>query len=469
MVQKLFRDRQPRPSDLVLDPGCGDGRFIQGILRHCSRSGIDPPRIVGIETDPKHLARAQATLGTSPGVDLLQQDYLAAPLGPAEYVVGNPPYVGITGLDAEEKSRYRQSFATAVGRFDLYILFFERSLANLKPGGRLVFVTPEKFEYVHTAEPLRRLLAGMTVEEVHHLDEKTFPDLVTFPTVTTVVKQRPTREHETRIIFRDGREVLVRLPTDGSAWSSAMQTGMTPPSAPAFTLRDVCIRISCGVATGTDEVFVQPEDELPKGLRPYAYPTISGRQLGLIPAGVSEARATKDVMLIPYDKRGVLLPEDALGDLRTYLRRPDIYRKLIERTHVSEGGRAYYRFHDSVPLPDMLRPKIVCKDIAAEPRFWADRTGKIVPRHSVYYLVPKDGIDLGRLLAYLNGPEAGAWLKSNSQRAANGFYRLQATILKRLPVPDSLVASSRPHPKRKATNAPKATKRPLMQTLLREA
>lgn len=248
-----------------------------------------------------------------------------------------------------------------------------------------------------------------------------------------------------------------------------MQTGADAPTEATLTLKDVCIRISCGVATGTDEVFVQPEEDLPKGLRRYAYPTISGRQLGLIPPNVDEAATTKDVMLIPYDPQGALLPEDALGDLRTYLRRPDIHRKLIERTHVSEGGRVYYRFHDNVPLPDMLRPKILCKDIAAEPRFWADKAGKIVPRHSVYYVVPKEGIDLDRLMEYLNGPEAGAWLRSNSQRAANGFYRFQATILKRLPIPDSLAPPSTPLPKRKASTTSKGARRPLMQTLLRDA
>ncbi len=41
-------------------------------------------------------------------------------------------------------------------------------------------------------------------------------------------------------------------------------------------------------------------------------------------------------------------------------------------------------------LPEMLRPKILFKDIGARPQFWVDWTGDIVPRHSVYYLVPRD-------------------------------------------------------------------------------
>ncbi|MHB8761447.1 MAG: Eco57I restriction-modification methylase domain-containing protein [Coriobacteriia bacterium] len=75
-----------------------------------------------------------------------------------EYVIGNPPYVSITGLSEDEKSQYRALFTTARGRFDLCVLFFERALNSLAPRGRLVFITPEKFAYVESTSPLRRVL-----------------------------------------------------------------------------------------------------------------------------------------------------------------------------------------------------------------------------------------------------------------------------------------------------------------------
>jgi adenine-specific DNA-methyltransferase len=73
--------------------------------------------------------------------------------------------VPITGLSEDERRSYRQRYTTATGRFDLYLLFFEQALRLLKPGGRLVFITPEKFLYVRTAEPLRRALGAVAVEE----------------------------------------------------------------------------------------------------------------------------------------------------------------------------------------------------------------------------------------------------------------------------------------------------------------
>jgi len=56
----------------------------------------------------------------------------------------------------------------------------------------MVFITPEKFLYVETAEPLRRLLSRVEIEEIELLDEQSFDGLVTYPTITTVTNRPPT-------------------------------------------------------------------------------------------------------------------------------------------------------------------------------------------------------------------------------------------------------------------------------------
>ena len=86
-------------------------------------------------------------------------------------------------------------------------------------------------------------------------------------------------------------------------------------------------------------------------------------------------------------------------------------------------------------MRDLLRPKIVFKDIAPEPQFWPERIGDVVPRHSVYYLVPASSTPFDELLAYLNGAPARQWMHAHCQRAANGFMRLQSRVLRDLPVP----------------------------------
>lgn len=438
MVGKLFAGRSPKSSEQLLDPGCGRGEFIEGVLRWCSNRGVVPPKIVGVELNPAHAKPARAKFRNYPFVEVRTGDFLLPCDSEYDFIVGNPPYVPITGLDAPERERYRKQFSTAVERFDLYLLFFEQCLRQLAPQGRLCLITPEKFEYTHSAQPLRRLLANYAVIELHHLDEATFPGLVTYPTVTTV-ENRPTRTIErTLVVGRDGRIRKAALPVDGSSWAPVLSTlrGL-PPSG--LILEDICERVSCGIATGSDSIFVIPEAEVPPTLQKFGYPTISGRQLGL--HGPDTYRPSS-VMLVPYDRHGRLLPESQLSDFLTYLSRPDIQRRLKSRTCVKIGQRSWYRFHDNVPLPAILKPKILTKDISAEPHFWADFHGVIVPRHTVYYIVPKRSISLPKLLDYLNGGPAVAWLKANGQRASNGFYRVQSAVLKRLPIPDTLAPRS---------------------------
>jgi hypothetical protein len=336
--------------------------------------------------------------------------------------------VSITKLSEEERSAFRRTYATAKGRFDLYLLFFERALKCLNANGQLVFVTPEKFLYVETAQPLRSMLGKTAIEEIHLVDENIFRDLATYPTITTVANSPGSQL--TRVIFRDGRRRDVRLSSDGSSWMPFLNGGVDKIAS--RTLKDICIRISCGVATGADAVYVvkavRPE------LKPFAYSTIAGQEIS------PNDRALKPThfMLMPYSQKGDLLPEAGLGELGAYLRQPGRREKLLKRTCAVR--KPWYAFHETPPLPEILRPKILCKDITRSSFFVLDETGTLVPRHSVYYIVPKNPSRIYELADYLNSATVRFWLTSHCQRATNNFLRLQSHILKQIPVPDVFLA-----------------------------
>jgi adenine-specific DNA-methyltransferase len=430
MVDKLFRGRPPSPGSTVLDPGCGTGVFIEGVARWCKQHKRLLPRVVGLDSDPKHVREARARLGHLPSVTLVNEDFLTDRHEQFDYVVGNPPYVPITGLSEDERRSYRLRYRTATGRFDLYLLFFEQALRLLKPGGRLVFITPEKFIYVRTAEALRQTLGSFHVEEIDFIDETTFGDLTTYPTVTTIHHAPPSAQ--SRIVLRDGSSRNVRLPTDGSSWLPAING--TLAGHVGHTLADVCLRISCGVATGADGVYVTKTSQLSKSLRRFAFPTVAGREISL-----DKGFSVSHSMLVPYARSGALLGEDQLGELGVYLTDPARRRRLLTRSCVAH--KRWYAFHENPPLPDILRPKILCKDITSRPFFLVEKTGEVVPRHSVYYMVPKDASSIQNLCDYLNSPAAQAWLSANCQRAANGFVRLQSHVLKHVPIPGHFVTT----------------------------
>lgn len=439
MVGKLFLNRPPQRNDTILDPGCGRGAFIDGIIRWCRKYDTPLPRIVGVESDPKFIKQTTERFSSFPSVRIVEQDFLDSLDHNYNYIIGNPPYVSITKLSEQEKSAFRGKYATAKGRFDLYLLFFERALNCLSPNGRLVFITPEKFLYVETAQPLRFMLGKLAVEEIHLVNENIFGELATYPTITTIVNLH--RLHTTRVVLRDGRRRDVHLSVDASSWMPFLNGEAEKTTG--HTLKDICVRISCGVATGADAVYVvrtvSPE------LKGFAYSTIAGQEI----SPNDNTLRPEHFMLMPYSQNGELLAETELGELGTYLRQPEQREMLLKRTCAVR--KPWYAFHETPPLPEILRPKILCKDITRSSFFVIDESGALVPRHSVYYIVPKNPSCIYELANYLNSPRVRFWLTAHCQRATNNFLRLQSHVLKQLPIPDEFLpedASVTPHAER---------------------
>jgi adenine-specific DNA-methyltransferase len=433
MVAMLFRERHAVATDHVLDPGCGPGAFIDGILRWCQHHALPIPSITGIELDQERFRQATRRFADIPQVRIFQRDFLSDNTKEEyDFVIANPPYISILGINSTERDDFRKRYRSAVGRFDLYMLFMERALALAKPNATLVFITPEKYTYVQSGNGIRQLLASHCVTDLTLVDEASFPGRITYPVITRLEHRQQTGQ--TRITCRDQHSFLVSLPTRGDSWRRLLSAGSSPQISGSQTLAFFCSRISCGIATGADSVFVKDLVELPDSLRQHAWPTISGRQLQPKSANLR----TSSVMLVPYSSDSRLKPLAEIEALANYLKRSDNQEMLRKRSCTQR--KPWYAFHDAPQMADLLRPKILCKDICDDPVFWIDADGAVIPRHSVYYLVPSSAGHIFEMADYLNSASVKAWLLANAQRAANGFLRMQSSVLKRLPVPDDLAA-----------------------------
>jgi len=433
MVAKLFEKKPPMPSDRVLDAGCGQGEFIEAIISYCRKNDYPVPRIFGFELDKELASISRKKFLNVPDVIIEERDFLTISSDLLfQYIISNPPYVSITKISEEEKELYKKLFTTAIGRFDFYLLFFEKAIELLAENGRLVFISPEKFMYVQTAEPLRRKIAEMQVKEIEFLNEDTFSGLVTYPTITIIEKSAiPVA---TVVTPRDGPRKSVLLTKLEGRWLPILNGNLK--TAFTHTLEDICLRISCGVATGADEIFVKATDSLESGLKEFAYPTISGREL----TNQKTILKSSCSLLVPYDENSNLIPFEELGTLKDYLSKPEVMERLKNRT-CCKKKKPWYSFHENPPMNDILRSKILCKDLAPKPNFWLDKEGCIIPRHSVYYIIPKNQIKIEEMLDYLKSDFANEWLIQNCQRASNNFIRLQSHILKKLPIPERLYSS----------------------------
>lgn len=83
IISRQFADI--RPGDLLLDPACGDGRFLQAIPSEV--------RAVGVEIDPEMAQHARVATGR----EVITGDFLTAQVPDAvTHVIGNPPFCAPT-------------------------------------------------------------------------------------------------------------------------------------------------------------------------------------------------------------------------------------------------------------------------------------------------------------------------------------------------------------------------------------
>ena len=93
-------------------------------------------------------------------------------------IVGNPPYVRVQNIQpAEKRDMYRFGYPeSAVGRFDLYMLFIDMGGRALKQGGRLGYIVSNKLMTSNAAKGIRsHITRKFAIEHVVDLgDSKLF-------------------------------------------------------------------------------------------------------------------------------------------------------------------------------------------------------------------------------------------------------------------------------------------------------
>jgi len=78
-----------------------------------------------------------------------------------DVVIANPPYINVNEMK-KEAGKYKHQFLTPYGSYDIYILFFERSVEILKEKGILTYITSNKYFIADYAKKLRKFFVDNT-------------------------------------------------------------------------------------------------------------------------------------------------------------------------------------------------------------------------------------------------------------------------------------------------------------------
>jgi SAM-dependent methyltransferase len=465
------------PALRVLDPACGDGRFLVAALERivaasaaregapgaaavraavraaCVRRGV----VVGVDRDPAAAALARTALGAGADVrvgEALTGGIVAA--GGFDAIVGNPPYVRSVALRREDPELWRalrgQLHATSHGEWDLYAAFLERSLDWVAPGGAIGLVVPSRWLTSRAAARLRaHLHQRRAVRRIVDFGARqVFPGATNYTCLTFLAAGAPgapgvevSREHDERGLPERG--VVAYECLEASApWTLALGAAAAelerlraagPPLA-------AVARVAKGAGSNADPVFLVDADERAGCGEPVRIACVRGRDVG------AYALAAARDALLPYDAEGALLAPAALARLApSAAAHFERHRAVLEaRERRRFAGDTFYRWGRPQNLTWLLdrAPKLIVPDAAAAGRAALDDRGRLVI-DTAYAIRPLDAraTPIGLLLAVLNSDVVALWLRATGIPLRGGYFRMKTAYLASLPVPDPSTRAAR--------------------------
>ena len=192
----------------ALDPATGDSILLQSLMREIKKKGIDF-KLIGIDTDRTAINRSKkifkeyqdkvAFINTdalyplactvpSNGWKKLFRKFL--PNG-IDLIVSNPPW----GVDLGHYTNLSRDFRTAVGQFDIYDMFIETIISNLKDDGVYGLIIPDSI-YCQEHQKIRELLLTETaIKGIVRLGEGFFPEVNFAVSIIYGVKKHSVRHN----------------------------------------------------------------------------------------------------------------------------------------------------------------------------------------------------------------------------------------------------------------------------------
>lgn len=85
--------------------------------------------------------------------------------GGFDAIIGNPPYVNISNIPANQKKILKSNYKSK-GRFDLYVLFMEKAINSLKNGGLHSFIVPDKLCNQKYGINIRKMMLNLNMQKI---------------------------------------------------------------------------------------------------------------------------------------------------------------------------------------------------------------------------------------------------------------------------------------------------------------
>jgi hypothetical protein len=465
---------------LAVEPAAGDGAFlgpmVERLVESCRNLDLSlsecEKSLIAYELDEASAARARTLIQNilvSRGVAhplakqlveawVITRDYLFDTTNrPADFIIGNPPYVRLEDIPEETASVYRNAYPTMRGRADLYVAFFEAALRQLKSGGVCSFICADRWMRNQYGAELRQLItSGYSVELLLSMhDANAFDDEVDAYPAITVIRHK---KQQSTIVATAGQEaeglqprqlamtlrgkhrdvlphgihkaVVKKWFNGADPWPchSPEQLALLRRLEDQFPLLEMNAKVGIGVATGNDSIYITTDADLVESSRLLKLALAKDMAGGML-------RWSGHYLVNPWIHEG-LVSLKAYPKLKAYYERhaADLKRRHTAKKNIS----GWYKTIDRVNHALTKKHKLYIPDIKNTLEPVLDR-GETYPHHNLYF-IQSDEWDLEVLGGLLMSKVGQFFVESYGVRMRGGYLRFQAQYLRRirLPAPKTL-------------------------------
>jgi SAM-dependent methyltransferase len=395
VLDRVAEGLDPASVRSVLDPSCGDGRFLRGAARRWPTA-----RMNGVDIDAGAVAAAGAAVGVPTIVHADALTYGWPDAGTYDLVVGNPPFLGQMSAATSRGGRSKLGGGAYA---DTAALFMAQALTLARPnGGRVAFVLPQSFLAARDVAPIRdAICAAGAVVALWVAGEAMFDASVhTIVIVVELGRAQGTIARWFGPSFE--RRPGATLP-DGATWSALVADLFGVPPVALAARRTVA-----GLATVTADFRDQ--------------------YYGLVGAVVDSSDDAVGPRLVPSGL--VDLGRYAWGERSVRFAKQTFNQPRVNLALVDDNMRAW--------AVRRLVPKVL---VAAQTRVvkaCADVTGELLPSVPVVSVVPHDARDVWFLTAVLCSPPIAAWAASRTFGSGlqPDVIKLSASQVATVPLPE---------------------------------
>jgi hypothetical protein len=395
---------------------------------------------------------------------------------PFHIIIGGPPFVRVQEIYKSNPKRignYKKNFRTAVGQFDLYMLFIENCIRFLADNGHIGMSVSNTFLRSENGRNLRKLISETcAVTEVTEFeDSKIYPGALV--QIALLILQKAVAKSPVKYGFIKGKGGLRRklnligkknnlvqlreLPViacTSDSWvlrsenESKILVGIEKTGIP---IRQLPIKVSFGASTGADSVFFLRKagylnsetvfaksrflDDVFTFESSILRPVLRGRCIKAYSRPITET-----LCIFPYDSEDRIIPEDVLQ-----VEFPCTYKylKLCQSKLYLRKMRHkqfWYAFRNEDISCATQTPKIISSVVNSGGTFTLDEDQHFFCNNSVLIIQPDTTlINPYFLLGVLNSCVLQKWAQHRMPTLGSGWQSYRVSIIRKFPIPMDIV------------------------------